>query len=291
MAPDPAPPPNVPPATTAELDVLALTVVAGNAPLANTARNAARLVEVRRPARLPQLALGAATPLRRALVTAAPDDHGADGLDDVLDWPPVASPPASPSAAEALVALARAHAERLTLIALGPLTNLALALRLDADPLRRIGRVVMMGGAVDVRGNVTPDAEFNAYVDPDALREVLDAGLRVDLVPLDATRQTTIHRDQLHAVLAGRPGPLPACIAAFTEQPFRLWGYMHLHDPLAVGLAVDASLAQWQPARIAVGENGQTRRAAGAPNCRVAHVIDAERLLSLFFDRLCPASS
>src|SRR6266478_5010268 len=130
MAPDPAPPPNVPPATTAELDVLALTVVAGNAPLANTARNAARLVEVRRPARLPQLALGAATPLRRALVTAAPDDHGADGLDDVLDWPPVASPPASPSAAEALVALARAHAERLTLIALGPLTNLALALRL-----------------------------------------------------------------------------------------------------------------------------------------------------------------
>jgi inosine-uridine nucleoside N-ribohydrolase len=71
----------------------------------------------------------------------------------------------------------------------------------------------------------------------------------------------------------------------------RLWGYMHLHDPLAVGLAVDASLARWQPARIAVGESGQTRRAAGAPNCRVAHVIDAERFLALFFDRLCPASS
>ena len=66
---------------------------------------------------------------------------------------------------------------------------------------------------------------------------------------------------------------------------------MHLHDPLAVGLAVDASLARWQPARIAVGDNGQTRRVAGAPNCRVAHVIDAERFLALFFDRLCPASS
>jgi inosine-uridine nucleoside N-ribohydrolase len=274
-----------------ELDVLALTVVAGNASLANTARNAARLVAVRRPARLPQLALGAAAPLRRALVTAAPDDHGADGLGDVPDWPTVASLPASPSAAETLVALARAHAERLTLIALGPATNLALALRLDADALRRIGRVVMMGGAVDVRGNVTPDAEFNAYVDPDALREVLDAGLLVDLVPLDATRQTTIHRDQLHAALAGRPGPLAARIEAFTEQSFRLWGYMHLHDPLAVGLAVDASLAQWQPARIAVGESGQTRRAAGAPNCRVAHVIDAERFLALFFDRLSPAPS
>jgi inosine-uridine nucleoside N-ribohydrolase len=274
-----------------ELDVLALTVVAGNAPLADTARNAARLVAVRRPARLPQIALGASAPLRIPLVTTSHDEHGGDGLGDAPDWPPVTRPPASPSAAETLVALARAHAERLTLIALGPLTNLALALRLDADALRRTGRVVMMAGAVDVRGNVTPDAEFNAYVDPDALREVLDAGLRVDLVPLDATRQATIHRDQLHAALVGRPGPLAARIEAFTEQTFRRWGYMHLHDPLAVGLAVDASLAQWQPARIAVGESGQTRRAAGAPNCRVAHVIDSERFLALFFDRLCPASS
>jgi len=274
-----------------ELDVLALTVVAGNAPLADTARNAARLVAVRRPARPPRIALGAAVPLRRPLVTVPHDQHGSDGLGDAADWPPVASPPASPSAAETLVNLARAHAERLTLIALGPLTNVALALRLDADALRRTGRVVMMAGAVDVPGNITPDAEFNAYVDPDALGEVFDAGLRVDLVPLDATRQTTINRDQLHAALARRPGPLAACVAACTEQTFRLWGYMHLHDPLAVGLAVDASLAQWQPARIVVGESGQTRRAAGAPNCRVAHVIDAERFLALFFDRLCPTPS
>jgi inosine-uridine nucleoside N-ribohydrolase len=273
-----------------ELDVLALTVVAGNAPLADTARNTARLIAVRRPARQPEVALGAAAPLRRPLVRTASDEHGSDGLGDAVDWPPVTGPPASPSAAETLVALARAHAERLTVIALGPLTNLALALRLDADALRRTGRVVWMGGAVDARGNVTPDAEFNAYVDPEAAREVFDAGLRVDLVPLDATRQTTINRDQLHAALAGRPGPLAARIEAFTEQSFRLWGYMHLHDPLAVGLAVDASLARWQPARIAVGEGGQTRREAGAPNCRVAQVIDAERFLALFFDRLCPAA-
>jgi inosine-uridine nucleoside N-ribohydrolase len=274
-----------------ELDVLALTVVAGNVPLADAARNAARLVAVRRPARPPRIALGAAAPLRRPLVTATHDQHGSDGLGDAPDWPPVASPPDSPSAAETLVSLARAHGERLTLIALGPLTNLALALRLDADALRRIGRVVIMAGAVDVPGNSTRDAEFNAYVDPDATREVFDAGLLVDLVPLDATRQTTINSDKLHAALARQPGPLAARIAAFTEQSFRLWGYMHLHDPLAVGLAVDASLARWQPARIVVGESGQTRRGAGAPNCRVAHAIEAERFLTLFFDRLCPPSS
>jgi inosine-uridine nucleoside N-ribohydrolase len=156
--------------------------------------------------------------------------------------------------------------------------------------MRRIGRVVVMGGAVDVRGNTATDAEFNIFVDPEAAREVLDAGLRVDLVPLDATRQTRIDRDLLHAALAGRPGPLAARIEAFTEQSFRRWGYMHLHDPLAVGLAVDESLARWQQTRIAVGDGGQTRRADGAPNCRVAQVIDAKRFLGLFFDRLCPAS-
>jgi purine nucleosidase len=76
-----------------ELDVLALTVVAGNAPLADTARNAARLVAVRRLAHPPRIALGAAAPLRRPLVTATREQHGADGLGDAADWPPVASPP------------------------------------------------------------------------------------------------------------------------------------------------------------------------------------------------------
>src|SRR6202022_3752472 len=105
-----------------ELDVLALTVVAGNAPLADTARNAARLVAVRRPPRPPQGALGAAAPLRRPRVRPPAAEHGSDGLGDAVDWPPVTGPPASPSAAETLVALARTHRERLTLIPLGPLT-------------------------------------------------------------------------------------------------------------------------------------------------------------------------
>jgi inosine-uridine nucleoside N-ribohydrolase len=131
----------------------------------------------------------------------------------------------------------------------------------------------------------------NAYVDPEAAGEVFEAGLRVDLVPLDATRQTRIDGGQLHAALARRPGPVAARIAAFTEQTFRTWGYMNLHDPLAVGLAVDESLARWETARISVGEGGHTRRADGEPNCRVAKVIDGERFVALFFNRLCPASS
>ncbi|MBI3824447.1 MAG: nucleoside hydrolase [Candidatus Rokubacteria bacterium] len=282
-----------------ELRVLALTVVAGNAALADTVRNAGRLVAVRRPLRPPRIVPGAASPLRRPLVTAT-HYHGEDGLGDVADWPAVAPPPASPSAAEMLVAFARIHAERLTLVALGPLTNVALAVREDAESMRRIGRVVVMGGAVDVPGNVTPDAEFNAHVDPDAAREVFDAGLRIDLVPLDATRQAAITRKRFMVVLGPRPHPregpsglLARRIAALTEQAFAREGPrgMHLHDPLAVGLAVDATLATWEPVRIAVGDGGETRRTPGPANCRVARVVDTDRFIDFFLERLCPASS
>jgi inosine-uridine nucleoside N-ribohydrolase len=137
--------------------------------------------------------------------------------------------------------------------------------------------------ASDPRGR-----QFNAYVDPEAAGEVFEAGLRVD-----RHRWTPRGRPGSTAGSSTRAGvgPVAARIAAFTEQTFRTWGYMNLHDPLAVGLAVDESLARWETARISVGEGGQTRRADGEPNCRVAKVIDVERFVALFFDRLCPASS
>src|SRR5258708_34213337 len=111
--------------------------------------------------------------------------------------------------------------ERLSPIGLGPLTNLALARRLEADALRSVGRMVWMGGAVDVPGNVTADAEFNAYVDPEAAGEVFEAGLRGDLVPRDATGQTRMDGGQPHAALPRRPGPAPPPLPAFAEQTSR----------------------------------------------------------------------
>src|SRR5204863_8795872 len=138
------------------------------------------------------------------------------------DWPAVVSPPASPDAASVIVDAARRHGRALTLVALGPLTNVALALKADAAVVGRIGRVVVMGGAVDVPGNVTPTAEFNVWVDPEAAGEVFECGREIDVVALDATRQVVLTRAELAGALARLPERAAARITAFTERGFQV---------------------------------------------------------------------
>ena len=277
-----------------ELRVTGVTTVAGNVPLEMATANVFRLVDLRRPAPAPVVARGAAAPLSRPLRTAI-RYHGQDGLGEVAGWPAAPGRLADVDAADLLVRAARQAPGGLVLIALGPLTNLALALARDPGALRRLARVVVMGGAVDVPGNVTPTAEFNIHVDPEAAAQVLGGGLTLDLVPLDATRQAVLTRDALQTALARRPGALAGRIAAFTERGFRVDTAggapgMVLHDPLAVGVAIDPSLVEWEPVRLEVGEDGETRRAAGAPNCRIARRVDSARFLAMLLERLCPAS-
>jgi purine nucleosidase len=277
-----------------ELRLAAITTVAGNVPVEDATRNLLRLMAMRGIPPSTPVAEGAASPLGRGLVTAK-GYHGDDGLGDLPDWPPAARSLAPGTAAELIVETARRAPEPLTLIALGPLTNVALALERGTAALRRVARVVVMGGAVDVPGNVTPTAEFNIHVDPDAAARVVAASLPLDLVPLDATRQAIVSQAELERALQRRPGPLAARIAAFTRRGFGPWAgpgtsVMVLHDPLAVAVALDPTLVDWEPAHIEVGHNGETRRGAGAPNCRVARTVDVPRFLAMFLDRLCPAS-
>lgn len=271
--------------------VEAVSTVAGNVSVDHGTINVFRLLALRRPTPPPVVAVGAAQPLARTLQTAV-RYHGADGLGDLGDWPAVRATPVPEPAAALIAATARRRGERLTLVALGPLTNVALALDVDHRSLARVGRLVAMGGAVDVPGNVTPSAEFNVHVDPDAAARVLAAGLPFDLVPLDATRQATLTRRELEQALAARPGPVASRVLAFTRRAFRLDGdAMHLHDPLAVAAAVDPTLVEWEKARLEIRTDGTTRRVPGAPNCRLARRVDRARFVATFLDRLCPASS
>ena len=277
-----------------ELTVAGITTVAGNVTVTDATRNVFRLLALRGVAPAPPVVEGAAGPLGRPLVTAT-GYHGADGLGALRDWPPVESALAGRDAAAFIVDTVRRAREPLTLVALGPLTNVALALERDAAAMPALARVVVMGGAVDVPGNVTSDSEFNIHVDPTAASRVFGAGLSLDLVPLDATRQAVLTRGALTAALARRPGKAAERIAAFTGYGFRGGddagaARMFLHDPLAVAAALDPTLLGWQPARLEIGPDGQTRRVSGSPNCRVAVRVDAPRFLHLFLDRLCPAS-
>jgi inosine-uridine nucleoside N-ribohydrolase len=276
------------------LRLAGLTTVAGNVEVEQATRNLFRLVALRRPVPVPVVAQGAAAPLARPLVTAK-GYHGDDGLGGLDDWPPAQATLSPLGAPDFIAEATRRAGEPLTLIALGPLTNVALALARDRAALGRLARVVIMGGAVDVPGNVTPTAEFNFHVDPEAAARVLEAGLNVDLVPLDATRQALLSRTALEAALARRPGPFAARCAAFTEIGFRVdaargTAGMILHDPLAVAVALDPTLTTWERARIVVADDGTTRRAPGPPNCRVARVVDAPGVVANLLERLCPVS-
>lgn len=165
-------------------DIVGLTVAAGNVGLRHTVANALKLCEVTGRGDVPVFA-GCAAPL----LHAAPDAayvHGQDGFGDV-GYEPASGAPAREHAALAILRLSHAHAGRLLLVALGPLTNVALALKLDPTLPERVARLVVMGGAVTAHGNITPAAEFNVYFDPEAAKIVFEAFPVFDLADWEAT--------------------------------------------------------------------------------------------------------
>jgi inosine-uridine nucleoside N-ribohydrolase len=300
-----------------EITVEAITTVAGNVGIEQVTRNLLRILEVIRPAQRPTIGRGAAAPLERPLVTAG-DVHGDDGLGNlerVVDpdgrhrYPPLPPPLEMREAADVILETADRLREELVLVALGPLTNLATALRKEPRGLSRVARIVVMGGAIASPGNVTPAAEFNFYVDPEAAAVLFEAGLPIELVPLDATRQAVLLQREFEQRLDGSASPVARFVADFTRHGFAFGAErgdagITLHDPLALALALDPSLAKLEPLHVEVEWEGRVTRGMSVadrrpmtpdrkrrPNCRVALSVDAPRFLRLFLDRLCPASA
>ncbi|MBB1060202.1 nucleoside hydrolase [Marilutibacter spongiae] len=164
-------------------EVVGLTIAAGNVGLDHTVRNALKVCEVA-GVEVPVFA-GCPTPLLHPAPDAA-DVHGADGLGDT-GYAPSPRQAEAEHAALAILRLSHQHAGRLVLVALGPLTNIALALRLDPTLPSRVARFVVMGGAVTSQGNITPAAEFNIHFDPEAAHIVFEAFPMTDLADWEAT--------------------------------------------------------------------------------------------------------
>lgn len=165
-------------------DIVGLTIAAGNVGLKHTVANALKLCEIAGRSDIPVFA-GCPEPLLHAAPDAA-DVHGADGFGDI-GYEQAAHAAEEEHAAQAIIRLSHEHAGRLLLVALGPLTNVALALKLDPSLPSRVQRLVVMGGAVNGRGNITPFAEFNTHFDPEAAHIVFEAFETFDLSDWEAT--------------------------------------------------------------------------------------------------------
>lgn len=283
-----------------EVNVRGITTVHGNVPVEQGTRNAMRVLDLAGRGDVP-VASGAAVPLLRELRTAELV-HGSDGLADLVtaevdaDPQPVAGP-------EFLVRTVTEAPEPPTIVTLGPLTNLAIALAFAPHLAERIAQVVVMGGAVRSEGNATPAAEFNILCDPEAAAIVLRSGVPLTLVPLDVTMRAVFPGEWSERLEgSGDPverfaGGLGAHVTRIYRKYYGIDGFA-LHDPLAMAVAIDPSLVETRELWVTV-DTGQGITAGktfadfwhipepwGEPNARVALEVDAERFLRFYSERL-----
>ncbi|MCB6177009.1 nucleoside hydrolase [Rhodobacter sp. Har01] len=228
-----------------ELQVLGLTAVAGNVPLALTQINARKVCELAGRTEIPVFA-GCDAPLRRKLVTAE-YVHGKTGLDGIpLPDPTMPLQPAH--AVDVLIdTLRREPPGSVTLCPLGPLTNIATAFTRAPDIVPRVAEIVLMGGGCFEGGNVTPAAEFNIYVDPEAADIVFRSGVPLVVMPLDVTHKALTSRDWVEG-MRSLGTPVGQAVASWTDffERFDTAKYgsqgAPLHDPTVIAYLLDPAL-------------------------------------------------
>jgi inosine-uridine nucleoside N-ribohydrolase len=294
-----------------ELKVEALTVVPGNATAAQGLENALKLVSLAGRPDIP-VAPGAQKPLLQKLVTA--ETHGPDGLANV-SLPPARSAPDPRFAPDLIIELVHRYPHEITLVPLGPLTNVALALSKDPSIAGLVKEVVLMGGAIS-GGNVDAVAEFNIYVDPEAAQVVFQAGCPLTMVGLEIGRKALFRRDHLALLQKthGMQNDFAARVLEYLVDLCEKYGLKGapLYDPTAMGAVIDRSLISSQLMHVDVELRGEFTRAETVanrqnalnrkvprgdrlvfegteplpPNTHVAVDIDAERFVSLLITRL-----
>jgi inosine-uridine nucleoside N-ribohydrolase len=285
------------------LDLHGITPVHGNASLENTTRNARQTVEFAGLTEVP-IAVGLPRPLVRE-PRYAPHVHGLSGLDGPQLEPPTV--PLHPQHAVEFI-LERSHTiEDLSLVPVGPLTNIASALQRDPTLPARIKQISLMGGSLTF-GNSTPTAEFNIYCDPEAAHVVFTSGIPIKMIGLNVTHQvpaTAERRAQIRTI-GNRASTHVADMLDFYSRHEDAGGSMH--DPLAVAALVDPEILTFEPMHVAIELNGthtygmtvcdgrhlRPDPSAGAarpprgqsPNAEVAVAVNADRFWELFLDVL-----
>ncbi len=294
-----------------ELHIEAITTVCGNVPVTQGTENLLRILAVLDLEEFPCIAQGEARPLVKNLVTAA-HVHGEDGLGNISQlrntdgsplYPLANTSISSTSGVDLILETVTRYPDELTLVALGPLTNIATAIRKDASKMQRLQTIILMGGAFEEYGNVTTTAEFNIFVDPHAAQEVFQSNVPIDIAPLDATHQVVLTGERLHAETDKRPNRISQFLKDATQSCMEFyrryvgfWGF-HIHDALPIGMLTHPDYFQSVAADVQVETegtltNGMTvadlrpERRHPNPNAQVCIKVAAEAFLDHFFKRI-----
>ena len=285
-----------------ELSVKAITTVAGNIEVQKCTRNVHLVLDLLQVKDRPIVAQGAKHPLSRPLVIAS-EVHGSDGLGGLSHSLSAPQSYKLGNGVSTILDFCDRHGSKATIVAIGPLTNLALALKADSHIVRKVGRIVTMGGAFRVPGNTGPVAEFNYFVDPEAAHKVLNSGIPVTVIPLDVTHQVVVMRKEMEYRAARRASKVAMAVLQMTRD-YMLYhldtqgfngGY--LHDPMAVAVAVNPALVKTRRTYVDVETKGEftrgmtvtdftERRAGKQGNVHVALTVERDRFLRLFHERL-----
>ncbi len=282
-----------------EIQLEAITTVSGNVGVEQTTRNALALLTLVGRTDIP-VARGCRDPLVRPPLNAA-YVHGQNGLGEVI-LPEPTIQPVQQHAVELIIERVLQNPGEIVLVAVGPLTNLALALRREPRIAQAVHEVLIMGGALRVPGNTTPSAEFNILADPHAAQIVLHADWPIRLVSLDTTMQTPLSRSQVEIFTQGG-GQVKTIMKQMLTYYFDVFAprynvtAFHMHDPLCLGAAFQPDLITWEPAYVDIELNGtltlgetvayfNNQPNTPAPNVQASTGVNAERFIQLFLDRI-----
>jgi purine nucleosidase len=284
-------------ASQEEIEVLAITAVAGNVPLTLTEKNARRILELAGRSDVPVHA-GCDRALQRAPVSAT-QVHGHTGLNGA-DLPEPTTPLADGHAVDVIIDSLRARPGRVTLCPIGPLTNVAQAILRAPDIVGHIREIVLMGGAIG-EGNVTPSAEFNIYADPHAAKIVFEAGVRLTMLGLDVTHQVLVTPERLRAIeqIDTKVGRAVSGLLRFYniyDQTRRNRPGAPLHDPCVIAYLVRPELFAGRDCHVVVETTGEhtlgrtvvdwSARTGRPANATVIDQVDAEGFFTLLTERL-----
>ncbi|MEW6523820.1 MAG: nucleoside hydrolase [Bacillota bacterium] len=283
---------------TGQMDIAGITTVHGNSPLEHTTGNALKLVEL----------LGVDIPVYRGSERAlleppryAPEVHGKDGFGD-LGLPRPARAAEKEHAVDFLLDQARRHPGQLSVLALGPLTNLAVALAKDRSLASQLAGIVLMGGTSAAQGNTTMAAEFNVCADPEAARMVFESGIPITMVPWETTLRCVLTGGPLERLrdadvpLAGVFWRASRIVARLIEKNLGIEGLV-LCDLVAAAVIIEPAVVLRAMETFVAVETGGTvargltaldwpGRSGRAPNARVILEVDGERICGLFIEAI-----